>query len=126
MKTSLLVAAAALLSLTACQNEPEIVDSRTPDPRASEIANRPAPKLPPAVSASVTFRCQPGNTLLYVDFFAGDELAVLKTEKDGVPVALNAPAAGQPFVAEGGYKLTGGHKSATIQVAGAAAKTCKG
>jgi hypothetical protein len=128
MKTPALIAiAAATLTLAACNqnSEPEVVDTRAPDPLASQIANAAPVELPPAVKATVTFRCQPGNTLLYVEFFSGDKLAVLKTVKDGTPTALRAPEAGQPFVAEGGYSLTGGPKSATIVAPGVGTKTCK-
>ena len=125
MKPIIPIAAVALLSLSACQNEPEVVDSRAPDPLASQIANAAPVELPPAIAATVTFRCQPGNTLLYADFFSGDKMAILKTTKDGTPTVLRAAEAGQPYEAAGGYKLTGNAKAASIQVAGAAAKTCK-
>lgn len=119
------IAAAALLSLSACNNEPEVVDSRAPDPLAEALKNAPPAELPPSMTASVTFRCQPGNTLLYVDFFSGEKMAVLKTTKDGPPIALAAPEAGQPYEDANGNKVTGNAKAATIQVAGAAPKTCK-
>ena len=125
MKPIFPIAAVALLSLSACQNEPEVVDTRTPDPMASQMANAAPVELPPAIAATVTFRCQPGNTLLYAEFFSGDKMVVLKTEKDGTPTVLRAAEAGQPYEAPGGYKLTGNAKAASIQVAGAAARTCK-
>lgn len=125
MKPIFPLAVAALFSLSACQNEPEVVDTRYPDPMASQLANAAPVELPPAIAASVTFRCQPGNGLLYADFFSGDKMAILKTEKDGAPVVLRAAEAGQPYEAPGGYKLTGDAKAASIQVAGAAAKACK-
>jgi hypothetical protein len=37
---------------------------------------------------------------------------------------LKAPEAGQPFEAEGGYKLTGTPKNVSVTVPGKAAKTC--
>ncbi|MCW3835804.1 hypothetical protein ACFQ1E_05250 [Sphingomonas canadensis] len=118
-------AAAALLSLSACKNEPEVVDSIAKDPLAEQMKNAPKAELPPAVESSVSFRCQPGNKLLYVDFFQGGKMAVLKKEKDGAPTMLNAPEAGQPFVGADGSKITGNAKAATISVAGAAPVTCK-
>jgi hypothetical protein len=128
MKTLALAASAAvaLLSLSACnqQKEPEVLDSRAPDPMAEQLKNAAPVELPPAVAATVTFRCQPGNGLLYVEFYQGDKQAVLKTTKDGPPTILKAPAAGEPYVADNGSKITGNSKSASISVAGAAAKSC--
>lgn len=126
MKTLPLVATAvALLSLAACKPAPEVVDARAPDPLREKIDAAPKKELPPSIEATVTFRCQPGNTLLYVDFFNGGKLATLKTEKDGLPVKLEAPEAGQPYVGADGSRISGNAKAATIVVKGAAARTCK-
>ena len=120
----LTAAAFALLSLAACEHKPEVVDSRSADPMAEALKNAPAVELPPAVKASVTFRCQPGNTLIYVDFFDGDKMAVLRTEKDGTPVSLMADAAGNPFVG-GGYTITGNPKAIDYVAPGKGASACK-
>jgi len=126
MKTLPLIAiAGALLSLSACQNAPEEVDSRAPDPNRAAVDAAPKKELPPSIEHTVTFRCQPGNTLLYVDFFKGGKLATLKETKDGLPVALNAPEAGQPYVAASGEKITGNHNAATIVTKGGASRSCK-
>ena len=119
-------AAVACLTLAACNNKPQQVDTRAPDPQASALANAAPVEPPPSITSSSTFRCQPGNTLLYVDFFSGEKMAVLKAEKDGKPTVLRAEAAGQPYVGADGSKVTGNAKNATISVAGGAAKTCKG
>ena len=118
-------AAIALLSLAACDNKPEVVDSRAPDPLAEQLKNAPAVELPPAIKASVSMRCQPGNALVFAEFFEGDKLVRVRTEKDGKSTDLNAPEAGQPFTAEGGYTLTGTSKSATVQLPGKGKLTCK-
>lgn len=126
MKTLPLYAvAAALLSLSACNNAPEVVDSRAPDPMRAELDKAPKKELPPAIEASVTFRCQPGNTLLYADFFKGGKLATLKETKDGLPVKLDAPEAGQPYVGPNGEKITGTAKAATIVTKDGASHSCK-
>lgn len=120
------VAAFALLSLAACDNKPEVVDSRGPDPLEEQLKNAPKVELPPAIKASVSMRCQPGNSLVFAEFFEGDKLVALRTEKDGDATRLTAPEAGQPFVAEGGYKLTGTSKSATVEIPGKGTLNCKG
>lgn len=127
MKTLPLLAAtaAALLSLSACQNKPEEVDSRAPDPNRAAVDAAPKKALPPSIEHTVTFRCQPGNTLLYVDFYKEGKLATLKTTKDGLPVALTAPEAGQPYVAASGEKITGNHNAATIITKDGGSHSCK-
>lgn len=118
-------AAAALLSLAACEQKPEVVDTRAPDPNREAI-NKAAPvELPPAIASSVTFRCQPGNALVYVDFFQGDTQVVLRTSKDAKRVMLKAPAAGEAYVADGGFKVTGNAHAATVVSPETGTLTCK-
>ena len=118
-------AAAALLSLAACEQKPEVVDTRAPDPNR-EAVNKAGPvELPPAIAASVTFRCQPGNALIYVDFFQGDKQVVVRTSKEGARTLLKAPTAGEPYVADGGFKLTGNAHAATVVTPDLGTKTCK-
>jgi hypothetical protein len=120
-------AAVALLALAACNNsnKAEEVDTVAPDPMASAVANAAPIELPPAIEASVTFRCQPGNALVFVDFYQGGTKAGIKLKKDDMPTMLTAPAAGQPYVAAGGYKITGDAKGATVEAPGLGSKTCK-
>jgi len=125
MRPLLPAAAIALLTLTACESKPEVVDSRAPDPLAEQLKNAPAVELPPAIKATVSMRCQPGNALVFADFFQGDKLVRLRTEQNGPATDLKAPEAGQPFTAEGGYKLTGNDKSATVELPGKGTLSCK-
>ena len=120
----LIAAAAALFALSACKSEPEELSSTAPDPMASQLANAAPVELPPAISASATLRCG-DNSLVYVDFFKGDKQVNVRTEKGGSPTMLKAPEAGQPYVAEGGYELTGTPKSVSVTLPGKGAKTCK-
>lgn len=119
-----LSAAAALFSLAACNNAPETVDTRAPDPMASQLANAAPVEMPPPLKASVTFRCQPGNVLVYVDFFGGDTQANLRTEANAAPIRLTAPEAGQPFVGDG-YTVEGTPTSVTYTAPGKPALSCK-
>lgn len=126
MRTTLVIAAAAaLLPLAACNNnQPETVDTRAPDPMASQLANAAPVDLPPPLKASVTFRCQPGNSLVYVDFFGGDTQANLRTEANGTPIRLTAPEAGQAFTGDG-YTVEGTPTAITYTAPGKSALTCK-
>lgn len=118
--------AIVLLPLAACKPEPEVVDTRAPDPMETALKNAPAVELPPSIRATVSMRCQPGNALVFAEFFQGDKLVKLRTEKNGPATDLKAPEAGQPFTAEGGYKLTGNEKSATVELPGEGSLSCKG
>ncbi|MES2337238.1 MAG: hypothetical protein V4537_03975 [Pseudomonadota bacterium] len=119
-----LAAALALLSLAACENKVEEVDTRAADPMADQLKNAAPVELPPSIEATVTFRCQPGNALVYVDFFQGRKMANIRTDKAGTPTQLTAPEAGKPFTG-GGYTVTGDPKAATIVAPGKGALTCK-
>ncbi|MFA5989531.1 MAG: hypothetical protein WC803_07995 [Sphingomonas sp.] len=125
MKQNLLLSAAALLllPLAACDNKPETVTTTAPDPMAAELANSTKVELPPAMKASVTFRCK-DNSLVFVDFFAGDKQVNLRPEKDAPPIKLTAPNAGEPMTAEG-YSLTGSPKAITLTQPNKGTLTCK-
>ncbi|MHA6723283.1 hypothetical protein [Sphingomonas sp. RS2018] len=117
-------AALALLSVAACKGEPEVVDSRAPDPLAEQLKNAPEVELPPAVKASVTFRCQPGNSLVYVDFFDGNKMAIVRSERGGTPTTLAAAESGQPFTG-GGYTVVGTPASIKYTAPGKPELACK-
>ena len=117
------VAAAALFSLAACQNKPEEVTSTAPDPMASQLANAAPVELPPAIQASVSMRCK-DNSIIFADFYQGQKQVLIKESKDGPGKMLKAPNAGEPYVAEGGYKVTGNSKNATIEVPGKGSRAC--
>lgn len=125
MKNTLLLAAAAsLLALAACSKPktPKVLDTN-PDPMATELANKAPVEMPPAIKAEKTLRCK-DNSLVYVTFFEGDKQAVVKTDKTGTGTTLKAPAAGEPLVADGGWKMTGTADSVAITVPGKGATTC--
>lgn len=115
----------AVALLAACKPAPEVLDGRAPDPMESQLANAPKAELPPAIKANVAMRCQPGNALVFVEFFDGDKLAMVGTEKNAPKTRLTAPEAGQPYTAQGGWTLTGNAKSATIEIPGKGKLTCK-
>lgn len=125
MKISLFPAAAVLaLSLSACQqSQPETLDTTASDPQAEALAKSGPVVLPPAVKASVTFRCK-DNSLVYVDFFSGDKQAQVRQKKDGEMVMLKSEKAGDPMIADG-YSMTGDPKSITLKVPGKDSLTCK-
>jgi hypothetical protein len=125
MKATLLPSALLLaLSLAACNNnQPEVVDSRAPDPMEEALNNAAPVELPPAVKADKTMRCK-DNSLIYVTFFEGDKMVNLRTEKGGSPTQLTAPEAGQPLTG-GGYTISGSTTSVEYTAPGKTAQTCK-
>ena len=120
-----LIVAAPLLALAACNSkpsQPEVVDTN-PDPMANVLANRAPVELPPAIKAEKTFRCK-DQSLAYVTFFQGDKQANVRLKEGETPVALKAPAAGEPLTAEGGWRLTGDEKTITLTTPKKAAQSC--
>ena len=127
MRTPLLLAAALpFLTLAACDSKPsapEVIDTN-PDPMANVLANRAPVELPPSISADKTFRCK-DNSVAYVTFFHGDKQVFVRTAKDGSPTTLKADKAGDPYVADGGWKLTGSPDNITLTRPGKGSLTCK-
>ncbi|MEP9360122.1 hypothetical protein [Sphingomonas sp. KR3-1] len=124
-KAPIFAAAAVLLSLAACNNKPEEVTSTAPDPQAEALKNAPKVELPPSIETSVSMRCK-DNSIVFADFYKGGKQVLVKQTKDGPGTMLKAPEAGQPFVADGGYKITGTAKNATIEIPGKGARDCHG
>lgn len=124
--SSLFLAGAALLALSACNNRPT---AEAVDPNSESVTNQAAAKaapveLPPAIKAEQTFRCK-DNSLVYVTFFEGDRQALVRTEPNGAPTTLRAANAGEPLTADGGYSMTGTTESITLTLPGKAEQTCR-
>jgi len=122
-KAPFFAAAAVLLSLAACENKPEEVSGTAPDPQAEALKNAPKVELPPSIEASVSMRCK-DNSVVFADFYQGAKMVLIKETKDGPGTLLKAPEAGQPFVADGGYKVTGTSKNATVEIPGKGSRAC--
>jgi hypothetical protein len=116
-----LAAVAALITLSACQQE-TIVAGRKDD-MAEDLAKAPKVVLPPSIKSTKAYRCKDGG-LIYVDLFQGDKMANLRATKDGPATKLEAPEAGQPMVAEG-YSLTVSGNSVNVTQPGKGAQACK-
>jgi len=114
---------AALLSLAACGNEPEVINSAPEDPQAEALKNAPKVELPPAIAASRTYRCK-DNSLIYVDFYTDSSANVRVGSREAAPTRLASPGEGQPYTAEG-YSLSANAPSVTFAAPGKASQTCK-
>lgn len=113
---------AALLSLAACQNQAEVVDTN-PDPMKDELAKAGPVEAPPMIQASRTYRCK-DNSLVYIDFMNDQKSANFRSEKGGPPTPLKAAEAGQPYTAEG-YSVSGSGQTVTLERPGKGSQTCK-
>ena len=123
MQKSLLAAAtiAVSLSLVACSNEPEVVDT-SPDPQAEALKNAAPVELPPAIAASRTYRCK-DNSLVYVDFYTNNT-AMYRTEQGGTPTTLTSAGEGQAYIAEG-YSVSANAANISLTAPGKGTLTCK-
>ena len=115
--------AASLLLLSACSNEPEVVDTN-PDPMKEELAKAAPVQLPPAIKEAKSYRCK-DNSLVHVTYLTDNVTAMVRDKEEEPPVAtLKAPAAGQPFVSEG-FSLTVNGNSITYNSPDAGTQSCK-
>jgi uncharacterized protein (DUF2345 family) len=115
-------AALALLSLAACNNEPETVSTRGADPQAEQLKTAPKVELPPAIAASRTYRCK-DNSLVYIDFYTNNT-ATFRTEQGGTATTLTAAEAGQPYTAEG-HSVSANAANITLTAPGKGTLSCK-
>jgi hypothetical protein len=128
MKHPLLPATAvALLALTACQSK-TTTTTTTEGNSTTTVENKTVAKtpveLPPSIKAEVSLRCHGDNSLVHVTFFDGDKQVTVQSPPDSPPVTLKAPEAGKPYVADGGWELTGTQKSINLTQPGKAAQSC--
>lgn len=115
-------ASAALLSLAACDREPEVVTINEYDPQAEALANAAPVELPPAIDESRTYRCR-DNTLVYVDFFTNDTARLRVGSREAEPVALTAEGGNPPYTAEG-YSVSGSGEQVTMTLPGKGTQSC--
>jgi hypothetical protein len=116
-------AVAASLILSACSNEPEIVDTN-PDPMKEQLAKAAPVELPPAIKEAKSYRCK-DNSLVHVTFLTDNITAMVRDKQEEPPVAtLKAPAAGQPFVAEG-FSLTVNGNTITYKSPDTGSQSCR-
>ena len=122
----LIVAAAALLPLAACNTKEKkaeaVAAAEAANAQAEANAAAAAP-LPPAIRGDKVFRCK-DNSLAYVTFFEGDTQAVVKDKAEGTPTVLKAAKTGDPLAAEGGWSMTGDEKGITLTRPGKTAVSC--
>lgn len=126
-RTAPVLAVAMLAALSACNMKPTDISADDPDDQKEAVAHAKPVELPPAIQASKSYRCK-DNSVVYVDWFAGDKQASVRAKKDASPVMLKADAPGTEKTAEGGYALTGGATASSIDVTlpGKGKQSCKG
>ncbi|WCT72701.1 hypothetical protein PQ455_13800 [Sphingomonas naphthae] len=125
-KTRFIAAAplCALLVLAACGSKPETTtNAASVEDPALNTADAAPVTLPPAIEASRTYRCK-DTSLVYVDFFGDKLTANIRTEKDGMPTKLTAPAVGEAFVTEG-FSVGGNAPITNITQPGKPSQSCK-
>jgi hypothetical protein len=138
-KTLLILAPLSMLALAAC--------NKTETPAEGDAATAAAPaapiEMPPAITASGTYRCA-DNTILYVDFLGKNEAADIRVgDKAATAVRVTAPAAEAPAAdataapapeaavagpmksADGESSLSGSGQQINVKLAGKGAQTCK-
>lgn len=114
----------ALAALAACnQNrQPEVVDTRAPDPNASAIANAAPVELPPAIRAQKTYRCT-DQALVYVNWFVGDKQATARVG-DGAPTVVKSAEGKSPWAGDDGSTLSGNDTNITFTPKGGKTLSC--
>ena len=115
---------AAFLSLSACKNQPEVVDTN-PDPMKDELAKAAPVELPPAIQASRTYRCK-DNSLVFIDFMSNNT-AIVRKEKGAEPplATVTAETAGGAYKSADGYSVSGNSQQITYSSPSGGSQSCK-
>ena len=123
-RTPLALALTVAAALAGCNRDDHTITSGPADPMANEVANAGV-VLPPAIAASKIYRCK-DNSIVYIDWLSDKKSANLRTERNGPPTHLVAPAEGEPMVAEG-FSLTGAAADASVNLTrpGKGSQSCK-
>jgi len=106
-------ASAALLTLSACNREPEVVGGGPADPQAEALKNAPPIELPPSIAASKQYRCS-DNSLYIVDFYSNDTATIRVGSREAARTILTAGEGGAPPYTAEGYSLSGNGDNVTI------------
>ena len=144
-KTLLILAPLSMLALAACNKSETPAESEAAT-KAAATAAAAEIELPPAITASGTYRCA-DNTILYVDFLGKNEAADIRVgDKAATAVRVTAPVAEAPAApaagaapapaaeaapagpmksADGENSLSGEGKQINVKLAGKGAQTCK-
>lgn len=114
MTKTLTLALVAAAALAGCDQSDHTINGNAPyDPQGNGANSVAAPiEMPPAIVASKIYRCK-DNSLVYIDWLAGDLSANIRTEKGGSPTRLKADTAGGALMAEG-YSLIGLSTAKTV------------
>jgi hypothetical protein len=119
----LAAAAAALLTLQACDTQPETLEAPgIADPQAEQLSNAAPVELPPAIAASRTYRCK-DNSLLYADFYTNNTANIRVGSREEMPTQLTSAGEGQPYVAEG-YSLSANAAQVSLTAPGKGTQSC--
>ena len=124
MTKTLTLALLAAAALAGCnKSTPAANEAAAAEANAAQ-ANIVA-EMPAAIVASKIYRCK-DNSVVYIDWLAGDTTADIRTEQGGAATVLKADAAGGALKAEG-YALIGlpTAKVVTLTRPGKGEQACK-
>ena len=114
-----------LAALAACsQKEPEVVDTRAPDPNAAALANAAPVELPPAIRAQKTYRCKGDNSLVYVTWYQGDKILDVRDAKDGPSSRVTSTTGTAPWTSAVGWTVGGDLEQVRVTVPGKSPRDC--
>ncbi len=124
MTKTLTIALLAAAALAGC-NKTATDDVANADANLAANGANVAAEMPAAIVASKTYRCK-DNSVVYIDWLAGDTTADIRAEQGGAATVLKADAAGGALKAEG-YSLIGlpTAKVVTLTRPGKGEQACK-
>lgn len=126
IRTFPLLALVAVAALAGCnKSTPTAAETANAAANAAAAEANVVADMPAAIVASKIYRCK-DNSIVYIDWLAGDKTADLRAEQGGTPIVLKAGTAGGALTAEG-YSLIGlpTAKTVTLTRPGKGEQACK-
>ena len=113
---------AAIVALSACNSEPEVVAINKYDPQAEALQNATPVEAPPMVTASRTYRCR-DNSLVDIDFYTNNT-AHVRTTREGERTILTAEGGNPPYTAPG-YSVSANAEQISLTAPGKGTLSCR-
>lgn len=107
--------------VAACNSSPRGKQEGSNGANQANLVN--AAKMAPMIVAGHTYRCE-DNTVIRVDYLAGDKQALLTTPDNKLPIRLMAEKTGAELTF-GGYLVVGRGTAITLQRPGSARQHCE-
>jgi hypothetical protein len=77
-----------------------------------------------SITSELTRRCDPDGSVVKITYFDDPKQIYIQSPSSATPVVLRASNAGGPYVANGGWRLTGNQRRFSLEQPGKSMQVC--